>query len=80
MSRSSHAVVDLLGAVHPDDAADALPLREQLERPVDLLEPHLVRYELLQLQLLQMQAYTHRLINQTQKICSIFVLNILPPL
>jgi hypothetical protein len=39
-----------------------------------------VRYELLQLQLLQMQAYTHRLINQTQKICSIFVLNILPPL
>lgn len=49
------AVAVLLGAgaVHPDDAAEAFPLREQVERPVDVVESHLVRHELVQLQLLQ---------------------------
>ena len=52
---ASRAVV-LLGTVvvvHPDDAADALPLGEQVERAVYLLETHLVRDELVQLQLLE---------------------------
>jgi hypothetical protein len=38
--------------LHPDDAAEALPLREQVEPAVDLVEAHLVRDELVQLQLL----------------------------
>ena len=55
---ASRAVV-LLGAVvvvHPDDAADALPLGEQVERAVYLLETHLVRDEVVQLQLLEKNA------------------------
>uniref|UniRef100_A0A0A9D6H3 Pco147721a n=1 Tax=Arundo donax TaxID=35708 RepID=A0A0A9D6H3_ARUDO len=49
-SVTSHAGV--LGAVHPDDAAEALPLREQLERSVYLVETHLVRDERVQRHLL----------------------------
>lgn len=43
----------LLHPVHPNNAPEALPLREQVERFVDLVETHLVRDELVQLKLLQ---------------------------
>lgn len=51
------AGVQLGGAVvHPDDAAEAPPLLEQVEGAVYVVEAHLVRDELVQLQLLMMQS------------------------
>lgn len=45
-----HATLSL---VHPYGAPEALPLQQQVERRVDVLEANLVGYELIQLQLLQ---------------------------